>query len=169
MRRLASIGLLILVAMAALVAGSATLIPAITGWQPVTLESGSMAASGMPVGTLVYISDAAAPKVGDVATYRFGQATPITHELIATSPDPATGQPTWFIGKGSSNPTADTRPIDPAEIVGVVQLSIPYLGVALKLLSSIAVQVFLVALAIGLYWTSRPTPQRTPQVVSLTA
>lgn len=113
----------LMIAVLAVVA-AALFVPRMLGYETMSVVSGSME-PGIPVGSIVYTNtktDTADLQKGDIITYKIGEGTRVTHRIDSIE---ETGK---FITKGDANNTVDAEPVDAAQIVGKVALSIPYLG-----------------------------------------
>lgn len=98
----------------------------IIGMDVFVVQSGSMEPA-YRVGSLVYVRsvDAATLQTGDVITFRMGNGVRGTHRIIEVLDE--NGSLT-FRTKGDANAYADNKPVSPAEIIGKVRFTIPYLG-----------------------------------------
>ncbi|ALV42645.1 S26 family signal peptidase [Pseudarthrobacter sulfonivorans] len=104
-------------------------LPRVTGATPYTVLTGSMRPE-MPPGSLVVSKplEAGKLKVGDAITYqiRSGEPEVVTHRIISLSQ--TLGGETLFTTQGDANPGPDERPVNAAQIRGVVWYSIPLVG-----------------------------------------
>lgn len=98
----------------------------VIGLEPLAVLSGSMEPE-YHVGSLVYVQevDAADLQVGDVITFRLGDDILGTHRIIEVVEE--NGAPA-FRTKGDANEFEDNGLVSPADIVGEVRFTIPYLG-----------------------------------------
>lgn len=96
------------------------------GMDVFVVQSGSMEPE-YHVGSLVYVkeADAGTLDVGDVITFQLSGDTLGTHRIIEVVYED--GEPA-FRTKGDANDHEDNGLVTPAEIVGEVKFSIPYLG-----------------------------------------
>lgn len=107
-------------------------VPRVFGYQVYNVISGSMEPS-IPTGSLVYAKTAEPADIepGDVIVF-FGSADSgaiITHRVVENHK--VSGE---FITKGDANKENDPLPVDYDYLLGVVSLSIPYLGEILAML-----------------------------------
>lgn len=104
--------------------------------------SGSMEPSISP-GDVVIVDASAAVAVGDVVTFDTGSEVPTTHRVV----DAVDGQ---YVTKGDANENADSRPVDPDDVLGRVSLTIPLAGYVVLWTNSPTGYVALVIVPIGL-------------------
>ncbi|MEF8781531.1 MAG: signal peptidase I [Haloarculaceae archaeon] len=104
--------------------------------------SGSMEPSISP-GDVVIVDTSAAVAVGDVVTFDSGSDVPTTHRVV----DVADGQ---YVTKGDANENADSRPVNPDDVLGRVSLTIPLAGYVVLWANSPTGYVALVIAPIGL-------------------
>jgi signal peptidase I len=125
---------LIIIAATAVVT-AAFLVPRLTGATPYTVLTGSMSPS-LPAGTLVVMRPAEQVAVGDVITYqlRSGDPTVVTHRVVSTSVDTATGE-TLLHTQGDANASPDPDPVHLVQVRGKLWYSVPHLGRVTLLLS----------------------------------
>jgi signal peptidase I len=162
-RRLANLALWGIIALLLAVTATVTLVPSATGLKAVNIVAGSMG-EALPFGSLAYIDPKVEPTVGSIITYRFGEATPVSHRVTAIGPDPS-GNGIEYTTRGDANKTDDPRPVYPENIIGVVVTSIPAIGAATSLLGKFQVQLFLALVALGLWWYAS-TPSRTQRRIT---
>lgn len=116
-------------ALTALVALLVVVIPILTGSRAYTITTGSMRPA-MPPGTLVVVRhvDPASIGIGDVITFQVesGQVAVATHRVVGRAFQ-ADGT-SAFVTRGDANNVDDADPVLPAQVVGKVWYSIPYLG-----------------------------------------
>ena len=108
-------------------------VPQITGLGVHDIVSGSMEPE-IPVGSIVYSETVRFEdlKVSDVVVFQVqGADTAITHRIVHV--DTRNRQ---LITKGDANAVEDLRPVDAADVLGVVRFHIPYLGYAAPVISS---------------------------------
>lgn len=107
----------------------AVLVPRLAGATPYTVLTGSMRPD-YPPGTLVVVKPVDPDRIhaGDVVTYqlRSGEATVVTHRVVAVSTD-LTGE-VAFTTQGDANDVADEAPVRPVQIRGRLWYAVPYLG-----------------------------------------
>lgn len=120
-------------------------IPALTGWVPLSILTGSMSPS-LPPGSLIMIHKGAMPQTGDVATY-LTSTTPVTHRVTGTQPD-LSGWGTEYLFKGDANLTNDPKAVPSDAVLGVLAVSVPAFGYPAFLVSQ-PIGVFLIV-SIGL-------------------
>ncbi len=91
-----------------------------TGQRLFVIQTGSMAPTA-PAGSVVLVTPAR-PTVGDVVTVqRPGGALPLTHRIVGER----AGQ---FQTKGDANQAPDPGLVAPGDILGKVEVIVPYLG-----------------------------------------
>lgn len=124
---------------------AAVIVPALAGWKPYLVESGSMG-EAVPVGSLTVMRPLAANsvKVGDVILLRRGNGTAVLHRVIERSA--ADGQVSVRT-KGDANQAADPEsyPVPTTTLRPAVIL--PKVGYAIPALRSAVGRCALVALA----------------------
>lgn len=106
------------------VAAGAVLLAAMGGWRVDTVLSGSMEPA-IPVGGVVVTRPVAVSEigVGEVITYQTGGHL-TTHRVVEV----VQGPPRTFVTKGDANEDPDPAPVAAGDVVGVVCLSLPFLG-----------------------------------------
>lgn len=122
---------------------AALALPRFFGYQPEVVISGSMEPA-IPAGALIFIkrADFQDLTVGDVITYRLKAGeTRVTHRIIEKN----TGSRS-FVTKGDANDTADGAAVDYARVEGKVMWSLPRLGRAALLLTTVRGKGALIAL-----------------------
>jgi len=109
-------------------------IPRLLGYEMYTVISGSMEPE-IPVGSLVCIKQTAPEdaKEGDIIAFYGARdsAAIITHRVVENHV--LSGE---IITKGDANKTNDMNPVDYENFIGTVEISIPELGTAAQLLTS---------------------------------
>jgi len=145
LRRIVDIVLitLILVVLAAVILGK--LVP-LTGRETLAIGGRSMEPS-IPLGSAIVIApvDPATLAVGDVVSMRVTEANAIFTHRIEAVVDRSDGR--YIRTKGDANAEADPTLVPASAIMGRVELSVPYLGYLLALLSVPAGVIFVVGLA----------------------
>ncbi|HEY7970322.1 MAG TPA: signal peptidase I, partial [Candidatus Limnocylindrales bacterium] len=145
LRRIVDIALitLILVVLAGVVLGK--LVP-LTGRETLAIGGRSMEPA-IPLGSAVVVVpvDPAGLAAGDVVSMRVAEANAIFTHRIEAVVDRADGR--YVRTKGDANPDADPTLVKASAIIGRVELSIPYLGYLLALLSIPTGVIFVVGLA----------------------
>lgn len=122
---------------------------AIGGEASFIVLSGSME-PGISSGDAVIVSERAPEsiEVGDVITFVRGQqSTPVTHRVVGVE-EIAGG--VSFQTKGDANEDVDPEPVPGANVIGVVTLTIPYIGYVVQTVNSPVGFVALVVVPIGL-------------------
>lgn len=101
-------------------------IPAVFGWKPFIVLSGSMEDTIMP-GDLILTKeiDTLELKKGDVISFRTNKYTVITHRIIDIVEDE--GERKYYT-KGDNNDTADSNIVCNNQIEGIYRYRIPKLG-----------------------------------------
>lgn len=116
--------------------------PSILGHRLYIVDSGSMEPT-LPINALIAVRETPEEEVeiGQVLTYYGGdESTRVTHRLVEIGPNRD-----YFITKGDANNTNDSSTLKGENIIGVVTLSIPYLGYIFRFLSSVPGVIFLLA------------------------
>lgn len=116
-----------------------SVIPAVMGWVPLTILSGSMAPS-MPAGSLAVVAPIDVDErenipIGTVITYMPHPDSDelVTHRVIVRNT--ASNGSVSYILKGDANDTADPAPVLPKQIRAEKKYSIPFAGRVLMLLT----------------------------------
>ena len=145
LRRIVDIALItmILVVLAAVVLGK--IVP-LTGRETLAIGGRSMEPA-IPIGSAVVVVpvDPARLAAGDVVTMRVTEANAIFTHRIEAVVDRPDGR--YVRTKGDANPEPDPTLVKASAIIGRVELSIPYLGYLLALLSIPTGVIFVVGLA----------------------
>lgn len=138
---------LILVVIAALLVARG--VPAVTGLPAYVVAGGSMEPT-IHLGSIVIPERVTAQdlRVGDVVSLQVGpQHTVFTHRVTRLVDHD--GAP-WIQTKGDANPVADPSIIPAADVIGRVNVVVPYLGYAVQLLSIPQGVALLVSVGIAL-------------------
>lgn len=143
-----------------------TVVLAVSGASLVVFRTGSMAPT-MPVGALALVVPTAADEVavGDVVTVaRSGSPLPVTHRVVAVTPDPAQGTGGAVLElRGDANHSVDPQPYEVTE-VGRVVASAPHLGHWLERVRTPPVLAGATVAAAGLvaavFWPAAGDPPR---------
>ncbi|WP_276670161.1 signal peptidase I [Schaalia cardiffensis] len=116
-----------------------SVIPAVMGWVPLTILSGSMAPS-MPAGSLAVVAPIDVDErenipIGTVITYMPHPDSDelVTHRVIVRNT--ASNGSVSYILKGDANDSPDSAPVLPKQIRAEKKYSIPFAGRMLKLLT----------------------------------
>lgn len=163
MRRLANLALGVLLGGMAVVALAVAAVPAADGTKAVTIDAPSMQRV-IPMGSLAYVRDEPSYEVGEIVTYRVNGHT-VTHEIVEWLPRPSDGIPDGSLlqTKGTENADPDPYTITRDQVVGRVVAHVPWIGLVVRNLGSLPSQVFLVTLALGLYYVGKaPAQQAEP-------
>lgn len=121
------------------------------GLEPVVIRGASME-PGIPLGSLVVLAkrDPASVDVGEVITRRTGNGVLVTHRVIRVAEINGLRH---FETKGDASASADPVLAPPAEVTGVVALSMPVAGYLLTFVSQplglLSVVALLLALTVG--------------------
>ncbi len=101
--------------------------PSIAGYQMYVVLSGSMSPA-FDAGSIVMVQpvEAREVSVGDVITFRdpTDNKTFVTHRVVAIDTEDGLS----FITKGDANSVEDFEPVPDDNVVGMVQMSVPYAG-----------------------------------------
>ena len=132
---------LILIGIAAVVLFA---IPAIAGYKPFVVLSGSMEPQ-IKAGAIAYNNTHAKVeevKVGDIIVFKADKAY-VTHRVISINED------NTFTTKGDANQNEDLAPVKFEKFKGKTAFTIPYLGKMLKLVQT-KTGIFILVTAVGL-------------------
>jgi signal peptidase I len=128
--RIAAILILILI-----ISGSLfTIITPFFGWRTEAVISGSMEPA-ISTGSVVIIRPVIPDTIrkGDVIMYYSPDKTSLTtHSVFYVASEPSL----QFITKGDANNSPDVIPITPGQIIGIVALTIPYLGLVAQFIKT---------------------------------
>jgi signal peptidase len=125
----------------------ARIIPSVTGGSTFVVGGGSMEPT-IPFGSVVIVTpvDTADLHVGDVVSMRVGkQEAVFTHRIVRLVPR---DDGLWIETKGDNNAKPDPSIIPASTVVGRLQVSIPYAGYAVRLLSTGPGVLFLLAIGV---------------------
>lgn len=131
----------------------------VTGQRVYLIHTGSMTPTA-PIGSLV-VTTPSRVEVGDVVTVQqSGNRPPLTHRVVARVG-------AQFQTKGDANRTPDSQLVAPGDVLGKVELTVPYLGYILAPLwamPSLAWLTLLIAALLYLYPSQQPVePARKPK------
>lgn len=107
-------------------------IPAVRGWVPLTIASGSMEPTypvgSMVIGDPVSAEESRALVTGDVITFMPYPDDPalVTHRIIGVSSD--SEGTTLYTTQGDANGAPDPEPVADYQVRAVVQYHVPYVG-----------------------------------------
>jgi signal peptidase I len=166
LRRIVDVALiaLILVVLAGVVLGK--IVP-LTGRETLAIGGRSMEPA-IPIGSAIVVVpvDPASLAAGDVVSMRVAEANAIFTHRIEAVVDRADGR--YVRTKGDANSDTDPTLVKASAIIGRVELSVPYLGYLLALLSIPTGVIFVVGLAatlLAIAWlleSLEPMPGRRP-------
>ncbi len=125
----------------------ARIIPSISGGSTFVVGGGSMEPT-IPFGSAVVVTpvDTADLHVGDIVSMRVGKEQAVfTHRIVRLVPR---DDGLWIETKGDNNAKPDPSIIPASTVVGRLQMSIPYAGYAVKLLSTGPGVLFLLAIGV---------------------
>jgi signal peptidase len=145
LRRIVDLGLIVLIVIVLLgivLAKGASLV----GRQSIVVGGGSMEPSiGLGSAIVVRPVEPSALAVGDVVSMQIGPArTTYTHRIVAIV-DRADGR--WIRTQGDANPSPDPTLVPAGDIIGRVELVVPFAGYLLALLSLPMGAMFVLGLA----------------------
>lgn len=145
LRRLLDLALVALVLVVLASLAVARVVPAVTGAPTFVVGGGSMEPT-IPLGAVVVDAPVATSdlRVGDIVTVRVGADQAVfTHRIarLVTRDDGL-----WIATKGDANATTDPSIIPATSVLGRVSVSVPHLGYAIGLMSSVAGVAFLLSL-----------------------
>lgn len=113
---------------------SLLVLPGIFGYQMYNVITGSMEPS-IPVGSLIYVSDAEPEGIKEEDVIAFYSSVEdgsiITHRVVMNNVVSGT-----FNTRGDANDSQDPTPVDYDNYIGKVELTIPYMGKVLTVMSS---------------------------------
>lgn len=143
------LGMVVLAVIAAV-----SLVPAATGWVPLTVLTGSMR-PGIPPGSLIVVQsvtveEANQLQIGQVATYQPEADSDllVTHRIVrARALDDGTAR---YEFKGDANSVPDPQWVQPKQVRGVLKYHVPFLGRVLTLLKPSTKEAWRTAAALGL-------------------
>jgi signal peptidase len=138
------VGLILLVLATMLLARG---VPALTGGTTFVVGGGSMEPT-IPLGAVVLAMPVSADElaVGDVVSVQVGPQKAVFTHRIARLIDREGA--VWIETRGDANEDPDPSIIPASAVIGRVHLSIPYVGYAVKLMSTSQGVLFLVALGV---------------------
>ena len=136
------------------VISAVSLVPAATGWVPLTVLTGSMEPR-IPPGSLIVVRSVTAQEAnqlqaGQVATYlpEAGSDLLVTHRIVRVRAlDDGT---VHYEFKGDANSTPDPLWVRPVQVRGVLQYHVPFLGRVLTLLKPSTKETWRTLAALGL-------------------
>ncbi|MBC5792899.1 MAG: signal peptidase I [Nanohaloarchaea archaeon] len=112
------------------------------------VTSGSME-PGIPTGSVIWVSDTPPSEIrqGDVITFNQGSGNTVTHRVVNVTEE----ENPRFKTKGDANTEPDPGYVEPNQLVGKVNFSVPYLGyIAEWTGSSIGLILLVVIPALGI-------------------
>lgn len=132
-------------------------IPAVRGWVPLTIASGSMEPTypvgSMVIGEPVTESEAKSLKTNDVITFMPYPDDPtlVTHRIVATSIN--TAGTVSYTTRGDANNADDPDPVSDKQVRAVVKYHIPYMGYVASWLDYEQKQtiIYVVVALLGIY------------------
>lgn len=159
MRLACNVLLVLLIAGVLVIFLAARAYPTLAGYETVEIRGRSQG-DNPPLGALAFIRPQDRYTIGDVVTFRAANGEFVSHRLVDTwSGDP---HGPLFQSKGDANVAADAVLVDTSEIVGRVEMWIPWLGILAAMLSTLPVIAFLMILAaLLLYLPSSPRASRS--------
>ncbi|PIY79270.1 MAG: signal peptidase I [Candidatus Pacebacteria bacterium CG_4_10_14_0_8_um_filter_43_12] len=104
------------------------------GWQLIVVKSGSMEPN-LPTGSLLFVKETAAYKIGDIITYRSigNPNTLITHRIETIT---SLNSSTELTTRGDANPATDIFSVPLSSVIGKVDGFIPWVGYAISFLQT---------------------------------
>jgi signal peptidase len=145
LRRIVDLGLIVLIVIVLLGIVLAKGAP-LVGRQSIVVGGGSMEPSiGLGSAIVVRPVETSALAVGDVVSMQIGpERTTYTHRIVAIV-DRADGR--WIRTQGDANPTPDPTLVAAGDVIGRVELVVPFAGYLLALLSLPMGAMFVLGLA----------------------
>lgn len=138
---------LLLIAAIALTIGC--VVALLLGMKLYCVQTGSMYPK-YPVGTLIVVSPTEPESIqtGDVITFVISSNTVVTHRVVEVDKDRRS-----FVTKGDNNNVADTEPVRYENLLGKVELGVPYIGLPVLLARThfgmIMIGVIIVVMIVG--------------------
>lgn len=117
-------------------------VPRIAGYEIYDVVSGSMEPQ-IPVGSVLYVKSTDLTQIpeGDVIAFRDGDVV-VAHRVVYNRT--TLGE---FVTKGDANNTEDREPIPYDQVIGRVQMHVPFLGTVLSMCASTMGKVYLLLIA----------------------
>ena len=146
-RRILDLLLVVLILLVLATIVIARVIPSVTGGATFVVGGGSMEPT-IPLGSVVIVTPIETSKlaVGDVVSVRVGQQQSVfTHRIVRLVPR---DEGLWIETKGDANQRPDPSIIPATTVIGRLEVSIPYAGYAVRLLSTAQGVLFLLAFGI---------------------
>lgn len=136
------------------VLSATSLVPAVMGWVPLTVLTGSME-PGIPAGSLIVVKSLSLEQagnlaIGDVVTYlpEADSDVLVTHRIVGIRS--AGGGDTTYQIQGDANSIPDPGWVQPKQIRGILRYHVPMLGRLLVLLDPSAKAAWRLVIALGL-------------------
>jgi len=117
-------------------------LPGLMGYQVYDVVSGSMEPE-IPVGSVVYVkqADPSMIQVGDVIAYQ-SESDVVIHRVTANRS--SMGE---MVTKGDANNVEDFSPVPYVDVLGRVEVHLPFLGAFMSIYASVAGKVYLLLIA----------------------
>ncbi|WP_409227692.1 signal peptidase I [Gudongella sp. SC589] len=122
--------------------------PSLFGNRLYVVDSGSMEPA-LRINSLIVVNERTPDQIemGDILTYYGPESrTRVTHRVVGIGPGNE-----YFITQGDANNAEDAMPVEREKVIGIVALSIPYVGFAFRFLSSTQGIIFIVSVGIIAY------------------
>jgi len=119
--------------------------PSLFGNRLYVVDSGSMEPA-LKVNSLIVVNERTPDQIGmgDILTY-YGvdERTRTTHRVVGIGPNHE-----YFITQGDANNAEDAMPVGREKVIGIVALSIPYVGFVFRFLSSTPGIIFIISVGL---------------------
>ncbi|WP_422485125.1 signal peptidase I [Gudongella sp. DL1XJH-153] len=119
--------------------------PSLFGNRLYVVDSGSMEPA-LKANSLIVVNESTPDQIemGDILTYYGAESrTRVTHRVVEIGPNNE-----YFITQGDANNTEDAMPVERENVIGIVVISIPYIGYAFRFLSSTQGIIFIISVGI---------------------
>ncbi|MCR3956303.1 MAG: signal peptidase I [Gudongella sp.] len=119
--------------------------PSLFGNRLYVVDSGSMEPA-LRMNSLIVVNERAPDQIemGDILTYYGPESrTRVTHRVVEIGPNYE-----YFITQGDANNTEDAMPVEQERVIGIVALSIPFIGYVFRFLSSTQGIIFIISVGI---------------------
>ena len=119
--------------------------PSLFGNRLYVVDSGSMEPA-LRMNSLVVVNERTPDQIemGDILTYYGPESrTRVTHRVVEIGPNHE-----YFITQGDANNAEDALPVERERVIGIVALSIPFVGYMFRFLSSTQGIIFIISVGI---------------------
>ncbi|MCR4617165.1 MAG: signal peptidase I [Lachnospiraceae bacterium] len=121
-------------------------VPGFIGFNIYNVESGSMEPA-IKTGSIVYVKsiDAENLSEGDIIAYNLNGMT-ITHRVVSNDTENKE-----LITKGDANEKEDMAPVRYGSVIGIIKLSIPYLGAFFVFFTGIRGKIYIMGILVACF------------------